>query len=110
MSKAGIRVISKGTKSSPIIIPERAFLRKAFDDRNTLIEAVKNGVQSYFKTGSLDAAISAIGESCAASVRKSINSNIAPPNHPFTKFKKDGKDKTLVNTGRLAQAVSFDIE
>ena len=50
-----------------------------------------------------------IGLKMVSIVQKKIKSNIPPGNHPFTIEQKGGKDKTLVNTGRLGQSITHKI-
>ena len=63
----------------------------------------------FEKTDDIKKAINAMGSTMVAKIQESYLSNIQPSNHPLTIALKDGKDKTLVNTGRLQQAVSYEV-
>jgi hypothetical protein len=90
-------------------IPERAFLRKTFDDDNAIREVFDFGAQIYDKTGDIKGMLKAMGLKLVAEIQKSIDSNIPPPNAPSTIKAKGGKNKTLIDTGRMRQGITFKI-
>jgi len=91
------------------IIPERAFLRKTVDDDGAMTEVFEFGIENYNKTGSLESMVNAMGSKFVAKIQDSIASNIQPPNHPLTTELKGGKEKTLIDTGRLRQGVTYEV-
>jgi len=90
-------------------IPERAFLRKTFDDDNAIRQVFDFGSQIYDKTGDIKSMLKAMGAKLVSEIQKSIDSNIPPPNAPSTIKAKGGKDKTLIDTGRMRQGVTYKI-
>jgi hypothetical protein len=99
--------IKKETKN--FIIPERSWLRSSFDDKKNIKEVVKNAERFFIVDEPLKKVLDTIGLFMVAAVQKKIRSNIQPGNHPFTTQQKGGKNKTLVNTGRLIQGVTHKI-
>ncbi len=99
--------LKKGT--THITIPERAFLRKAFDDASTP-EVIRNAALKVLDDlDNLSRIPEAVGIKMTGIIRAKIKSNIQPPNHPFTTMQKDGKNKTLIDSGRLGQGISHKV-
>ena len=90
-------------------IPERAFLRKTFDDDAAIKAVFDFGAQIYDKTGLIKDMLKAMGAKLVSEIQKSIDSNIPPPNAPSTIKAKGGKDHTLIDTGRMRQGVTYKI-
>ncbi|MBI4815183.1 MAG: hypothetical protein HY791_02920 [Deltaproteobacteria bacterium] len=92
-------------------IPERSFLRSTMDTRQTDIanvitktfERVSNGTLTPRQAGAV------IGAWVQAAVRKTIQSNVPPPNAPATIAKK-GSSHTLIDEGRLRQGITFKVK
>ena len=110
MHEKGIKPQKGKNSDGNIHIPERAAIRKAFDKSENITEVFKNGQLVFDKTGSILKAVNAMGSTMVGKIQESYLSNIQPSNHPFTTEMKGGKDKTLVASGRLQQAVSYTIE
>jgi len=91
-----------------IIIPERSFLRKSFDDKKN-ISKVMNIAEGIFKNELVGRITNKIGVFMTGAIQNKIKSNIPPGNHPFTVTRKDGKNKTLVDKGRLGQGISHKV-
>lgn len=89
------------------IIPERAAIRKAFDSDKNIDDAIDMGVEIFNKSQNAKQMIKAMGAKMISFIQASIRSNIQPENHPFTVLEKKGKNKTLVNSGRYAQGVTY---
>jgi len=95
-----------------VTIPERAFIRKAADNKKTYdkaqmfarqhLEMILNGQSCAEKL------FSAVGESIASSIKSSITSNIAPPNSGLTR-KLKGSNKTLIDSGRLLDSINYEV-
>lgn len=92
-------------------IPARPFLRPTFeaerqnltDMGGKLITAVLDGKME------VEQALGIVGASLASAVKKRITSNVPPPNAPSTVAAK-GSDKTLIDTGRLLNSITWSVE
>jgi|GEM_PF-1772167 len=91
------------------IIPERSFIRSAFDDKKNIDKIRKLAQDIYSVDMSLDRVLNAIGIFMTNAIQKKIRSNIKPANHPFTVQEKKGKNKTLINNSRLLQGITHKI-
>ena len=90
-------------------IPERSFLRTAFDDKKNE-RMVMNTVKEFFTIGSdVMQIMEAMGLSMKAAVQRKIKSNIKPPNDPRT-LKKKRSRRTLIDTSRMVNAVDFEVK
>lgn len=90
------------------VIPSRPFLRLALRSKD-VAAFVRATMTTYYKGGlDLFGALTRIGLFTQGAVRKSIGSNIPPPNAPSTIAKK-GSSATLIDTGRLRQSISYEI-
>jgi hypothetical protein len=89
-------------------IPARPFMRKTMSSR-TLANTVSRVAARYYK-GSIDLAqaLGMIGVVGVGEVQRSIGSNIPPPNKPRT-IKRKKSDRTLIDTGRLRQSISYQV-
>ncbi len=87
-------------------IPSRPFLRNALN-KPELVAFVQNIATKYIKgdTG-LDESLNKIGAYTAGLVQRSIGSDTPPPNAAST-IKRKGSSKTLINTGRLRQSITW---
>lgn len=91
------------------IIPERAFLRKTIDNDAAMNEVFNFAVEMYNKTENFESMLKAMGSKFVAKIQDSIASNIQPPNHPLTTELKGGEEKTLIDTGRMSQGVTYQV-
>jgi hypothetical protein len=89
------------------IIPERAAIRKAFDNDKNIDDTIDMGVAIFNKNNDVKQMIKAMGAKMISFIQVSIKANIPPANHPFTVMKKGGKNKTLINSGRYVQGVTY---
>jgi hypothetical protein len=92
-----------------IIIPERSFLRTSFDDRKNLNKVFGLAEDVFILDRTINDVCDRIGLFMTGAIQKKIKSNIPPGNHPFTTEQKGGKNKTLINTGRLGQGITHKI-
>lgn len=89
-------------------IPERAFLRITMDKKDTVPKAVKFAERIFDLTQDPEKILDSMGASLVSSVQDTIESNIAPPNAEAT-IKRKGSAKTLQDTGRLKQGITYEI-
>ena len=94
-------------------IPERAFLRKALDNKKThdMVQEIAYFQLERILSGecTADEFYVPIGEMIASRIRGSISSNIKPENSSLTKIFKKG-NQTLVETGKLKEQIGYEIE
>ena len=111
MRAAGIEIKPSGKSKGYIVIPERAFMRKTFDDDKAMREVFDFGIENYNKHEDIHMMLKAMGLKLVAKIQDSISSNIQPGNHPFTTYQKGGIDKTLIGKapGRMRQGVTYKI-
>lgn len=95
-----------------IKIPERSYVRSSYDKHqgdiglkgDELIQKVVDGGLSV--RGFYDL----LGQTSADAIRNFLISEVkSPPNSALTISKKGGKSNPLVNTGRLANAIDYEI-
>ncbi len=92
-----------------IIIPERATLRTAFDDKKVIKRVVGEAQRIFDVNENPNRIMDRMGILMTAAIQRRIRSNIKPSNHPFTINQKGGKDKTLQNSGRTLRALTHEI-
>jgi hypothetical protein len=89
-------------------VPARHFMRTALQKRD-LAYYLKAKLKEYaLGKVSLDAALAKIGAYTAGIVQRTIGSNLPPPNAPSTIARKKSS-RTLINTGRLRQSITWAI-
>ncbi|EMP09533.1 MULTISPECIES: hypothetical protein [Leptospira] len=96
-----------------ITIPERAYLRKTFDDPGVIDEAEKLFVYAFDRAlsgqGKMIQALEAAADSLLASVKATITSGMSPSNHPLTIARK-GHSRTLMGKEpRLLKSITREI-
>ena len=99
------------TKNGKVHIPQRSFLRSAID-LNTL--EIRQFIQEQLFLvlhEEIDdrTALNKIGVYLVGLVQERISSNIPPPNKPITVERKKSS-KTLIDTGRLRQSITYRIK
>lgn len=97
-------------ETTVFIIPERSWLRTSFDNKKNVSAVFKEGSDIYNLNVPLMTTLNRMGIIMTSFVQKKIRSNIKPKNHPFTTQEKKGKNKTLINSGRLVQGVTHKIK
>ncbi|EMO80172.1 hypothetical protein LEP1GSC126_3377 [Leptospira kirschneri str. 200801774] len=96
-----------------IIIPERAYLRRTFEDSGVINEAEKLFVYAFDRAlngqGKMIQALEAAADSLVASVKTTITSGMSPSNHPLTIARK-GHSRTLMGKEpRLLKSITREI-
>ncbi len=93
-------------------IPERSFIRRTFRERDLELREVVRKVTKGVVKGKLGArrGLDLIGAWLSAEVKKTVTAgpHIPPPLQPETVARK-GSDRPLVDTGRLVDAVTWDV-
>ena len=92
-----------------VVIPERSFLRTSFDDKKSVDKIVYEAKQ-VFDFKSPERILDRIGLKMIAEIQKRIKSNIPPANAPLTRENKGGKNKTLIDSGRMSQGVTHQVK
>lgn len=100
-----------GTKN----IPERSFMRSsAHDNEDTWNKEMETSLINALDGGNdvIKTRLYNIGQRVRSDIIKKIDSNILPQNAPSTQKRKlkQGKNKTLVDTGALRQSIEARIE
>lgn len=97
-----------------VIIPERAYMRTALLQKETIDKAVDHGTAALERvlagTGRAEDVAEAMGLSLAASVKKHMRSGIEPRNAPLTLALKRRKGVTLIDEGRLINSIQPEVE
>jgi hypothetical protein len=99
--------LKKGT--TILHIPQRAPLRKSFENLSEIGYILGEGVDIILDSGDIRKGQNHIGMMMVRLVQRTLNSNLQPKNHPFTKKNKHG-DKTLIDTGKLVSGVAYKIK
>lgn len=87
-------------------IPQRAFLRTAFD--NHVDEAIDKYAESVAKDGNCCGNLQTIADNMAEKVKESIKSGNWPPNAPST-VRRKGKNTPLIDTGNMLDSVKGEV-
>lgn len=95
-----------------VVIPERSWLRGAFDKKETIDKAVriaKDALRLMIdgKSSAMNV-LNAIGLSFVSSVKARISSNIPPSNAEITLLTKKGK-RTLIEEGQLLKSIGHEV-
>lgn len=103
-------------------IPERSYLRSTVDSgASEILGDLQDAVDAVLKGGDLDTELGRVGEKWVGKVKLKISSNIPPPNATVMvggepKVRKSvgyvdpGGAKTLIDTGRLRNSITWEIE
>ena len=91
-------------------IPERPFLQLALDNNKAEILKRFKGSMRLITEGKVTAPtqLDRLGAYLVALVQQEISSNIQPANAPST-IRRKGSSRTLIDTGRLRQSVTYEI-
>ena len=87
-------------------IPQRAFLRTAFD--NHVDEAIDKYAESVAKDGNCCDNLQTIADNMAEKVKESIKSGNWQPNAPST-VRRKGKNTPLIDTGKMLDSVKGEV-
>jgi len=91
-------------------IPERSFLRSTVDANAGKYAKLYEKLMGAVFEGKLTVrqAMGLLGEKARADVRKTIRSDVPPPNAPAT-LRRKKSTKTLVDTGQLSQSITYEV-
>ena len=91
-------------------IPQRSFMRTAYDENIRSIETLINIQYGRVVDGSttIDKALSLVGQAMQAYIQKKIRSITYPPNSPAT-IKIKGSSKPLIDFGQMVNSVTYAI-
>ncbi len=91
-------------------VPERSFIRSTVDEELPNLKLIRDRVVARVVEGTLRPrqAIGLLGAYLQGKIRAKIDSNVPPPNAPSTIAAK-GSSHTLIDTGNLKQAITFEV-
>lgn len=91
-------------------IPERSFIRKTLRERKADIAKRKRDAVKRIIDGKSEPAreLGLLGQYVASQIRATIRTSVPPPNAPSTIARK-GSSRTLIDTGRLLNGVSYEV-
>lgn len=91
-------------------VPERSFLRSAFDKNRGKYERMLPVVTRRAMNGRITPkqALETMGERMVADIVNGINRGIPPPNAPST-IERKGRSKPLINTGQLKGSITYKV-
>ena len=95
-----------------IKIPERSFIRSAFDEKKEEMNKYGEGLIREVLAGELDVQMfyTTLGAKFRDIIKHHLINNVnSPPNTQFTIDNKGGKSNPLVNTGQLANSIEYEI-
>lgn len=92
-------------------IPQRSFMRTAFDENLSKVESAIESEYQKVLSGSMsaDVMLGRIGLLMTNFVQRKIRSIFSPPNSPITIARKKSS-KPLIDTGRMINSVRFVIQ
>lgn len=98
------------TRAHRITIPERSFLRSAFDKGRKSYERLLQKQAGLVIDGKQapDKAVGIVGEKALADVVRGINRGIPPPLQPAT-VRRKGRSKPLIHTGQLKMSIKVKV-
>lgn len=93
-----------------INIPERSFIRKAFDEQQSNMGAVIDKLFTKYIDGQIDydVCMDSIGEYLVGLVKLTIKNMDSPPNAQITIDRK-GSSGVLVDTGKLIDSITYKV-
>lgn len=95
-----------------IVIPERSYLRSAFDENEELFEQVCSTLVEGMFRGEMKAVkmLEDIGIIAVDRVKKKMRELDTPGKHPFTLAKNPGKTNPLIQEGHLLESISSEVK
>lgn len=99
------------TTKDVIKIPERSFIRSSFDDKKDEIEEKGEDLIAKVIEGQLSprSFYDMLGQTCVQAIREFITAGISPENSSLTTQNKKGKSTPLIDSGRLINAIDYEI-
>lgn len=110
LKRGDSRSIGK-TKPHTIKIPERSFIRSAFDKnvRKYQRACLREAKKALLLKQTPEQAIGRVGEIAKADIIRGINRGISPPLKAAT-IRRKGSSKPLIDTGQLKQSIRVETE
>lgn len=104
----GTDIAGKGHNTT---IPERSFIRSTMDEQSAELEAMAGRLIMMILEGKItkNDALSRLGLFMQSKIRAKIVDLRSPPNKPSTITAKRS-DNPLIDTGRLLQSISYEVE
>lgn len=99
-------------ETTSIHIPERSFIRRTPQERQSEIDnVIKEGLNRLL-TFEIDVTgfYNLVGQALVGITQEVLTSGSYEPNHPFTIEQKGGKSTPLINTGRLRESITWKVE
>lgn len=95
-----------------IVIPERSFLRATANGKRDLMDKfIQQNLNDLFTFKiDLNTFLNRVGQYLAQLTQQTLLTSGYKENHPFTIERKGGKSKPLVNSGRLLNSITYEIE
>lgn len=99
------------TTKDVIKIPERSFIRSSFDSKKGDIEETGEDLITKVVEGQLSAKnfYEMLGQTCVQAIKEFITAGISPGNAGLTVENKKGKSTPLIDSGRLINAIDYEI-
>lgn len=98
--------------TTQINIPSRPFMRQTFDEQEKALHRKADRLEMECLTNgkSMRDALSELGKTHANQIQKNIKTKGKfEDNHPYTMEKKKPKTTPLINTGRMRQAIDYEV-
>jgi hypothetical protein len=91
-------------------MPQRSFIRGAYDDNKQLIEKLTTALASGAITSKmpLNAALNQVGNAIEGMIKNKIRDGPFKPNSPAT-IKRKGSSRPLIDTGHLRQSIRYKV-
>jgi hypothetical protein len=96
--------------TTEIVIPERSFIRSAFDDKRETDRAIEVATALFDFNENPLMVLERVGDMLDSSVKRKATSNIRPDNHPFTKEQKGEGKNTLYDQGTLHKSITHEVD
>ena len=111
-SPAGVAAIAAGrvTKPHKIVIPERAPIRKTFDEQRGRIMGASARLMRQVVAGQIELpeALGKMGEFASAQIRRTIQRGVTPPLAPST-IRRKKSSKPLIDEGLLINSYTYQV-
>lgn len=104
--------VSIRPSTAVIKIPERSFIRSSYDSKGDEVKETGADFLNKVIDGemSVDSFYKILGQTVAQTIRNYLVKEVtSPPDSSFTIAHKGGKSNPLVNTGRLANSIDYEV-
>ncbi len=89
-------------------IPPRPFMKTAFNAKDGWKKEIHDAINATSLGEDFQKIIALLGEIAVNDIKLSISDNIPPPNAPST-IKKKGSSRTLIDSGKMRNSVTYKI-